>query len=152
MLTSALWQYVEAWLTPEVPTIGLDKLREGMAPLDAGGRETEEDSLLLVDVRGARESAVSVIPGAITRAQYEKDPDAYAGRCVVPYCTVGFRSARYTDRLIRRGVSSANFRGSIMAWAGAGLPLVTVDGQPTLRLHTWSSRIRAPEGYLQVVD
>lgn len=48
--------------------------------------------IVLVDVRSQAEQAVSVIPGAITAQQYEVGTDRYAGKTVVPYCTVGGRS------------------------------------------------------------
>jgi hypothetical protein len=45
-----------------------------------------------------------------------------------------------------------NFDGSIIAWVEAGLPLVTAGGESTVRVHTWSSNIQVPSGYVQVVD
>lgn len=143
-----------AWaLTPRVPTLDTDEL---LAGADASGapRRSPNDArpLQLVDVRADRESAVSMIPGAITAAAYERDPHAWAGQRIVPYCTVGFRSARYTRRLLRRGVDAVNFHGSIMGWVAAGGPLVTPQGEATRRVHTWSRRIRPPRGYQQVYD
>jgi rhodanese-related sulfurtransferase len=149
-LMGALSERLSAWLTPTVPTLSLPALRAALAR--AEDEAGPDNTPLLVDVRSPRETAVSMIPGAITRADYEHNPQHFSGRQVVAYCTVGFRSARYTRRLIRRGVDSANFRGSILAWTRAGLPLHTPAGEPTRRLHTWSRRIQAPPGYQQVVD
>lgn len=78
--------------------------------------------------------------------------DDYAGRQIVPYCTIGYRSAHYTRQLKQQGIDAANLVGSIVSWAEAGLPLVTPDGDQTQRLHTWSRCIPAPAGYQQVVE
>jgi rhodanese-related sulfurtransferase len=108
--------------------------------------------LLPLDVRSEAEIAVSVIPGAITRAEYEADPARYSGYRLVPYCTVGYRSRQYTEALRDRGVDAVNFEGSIIAWVEAGQPLETLAGESTNRVHTWSSRFTVPDRYEQVYD
>jgi len=150
---TAVWRRLERWLTPRVPVITLADLPQAGAP-DAAKDSVSADGrpVQLVDVRSTGECAVSIIPGAITAAEYERDPAVFEDRLIVPYCTLGFRSAWYTRRLMHRGVAAVNFRGSIIAWAEAGGPLVTPDGEGTRRLHTWSRRIAAPAGYEQVVD
>ena len=138
---------------PDVPGISVEELaaaasRGGFA-LQAGD---DKQPYLLVDVRDGNEFAVSMIPGAVTRAEYERNPARYAGHRIIPYCTVGYRSGKYTKALIEQGVDAVNFEGGIMAWVGAGLPLVTPQGADTRRVHTWSRQIAAPPGYEQVVD
>ena len=107
---------------------------------------------VLVDVRAPRETAVSIIPGAITREAFERDPVRYRGRLVIPYCTIGVRSGDWARRLARDGWRVRNYEGSILAWAAAGQPLVTPAGQPTRRLHTFNGDFDAPPGYVQVTD
>ena len=107
---------------------------------------------VVVDVRSPREFSVSVIPGAITKAQYEKDVAKYRGRLVIPYCTVGARSGNYARQLAKKGVKVKNYKGSILGWVHAGLPLVTLGGSPTKRVHTYSDNYRVPETYQQVTD
>jgi hypothetical protein len=89
---------------------------------------------------------VSLIPGAITRSDYESNRARYAAQRIVPYCTVGYRSGKYTEKLRQQGVDAVNFEGSIMAWVEAGQPLVTPNGKDTRRVHTWSRQIKAPRG------
>ena len=132
---------------PDVPTIGLAEL---LAVLEDGEGAGADGRVLLVDVRSAEEVGVSMIPGAITQSAYEKDAAAYHGYRIVPYCTVGVRSARYTGELLKNDVDAVNFEGSIIAWVEAGLPLVTPSGEPTRRVHTWSPRYGVPPGYEQV--
>ena len=100
------------------------------------GRLLETGSVVLVDAREPRERAISWIPGAITAAEFERDPDRYAGRTVVAYCTIGHRSSEYARRQMDLGRRVLNLRGSLLAWTHAGGPLVSADG-PTTRLHVY---------------
>lgn len=126
--------YREAF--PEVPELSVEEL------LGKGAGE-----VVLVDVREPEERAVSMIPGAVTREAFEADPGAWAGRRVVAYCTVGYRSGLYAAELRRRGIDAYNLAGSLLAWTHAGQKLVNADGE-TRRLHvygkTWDL---AAEGY-----
>ena len=92
---------------------------------------------------------VSVIPGAITKAQFEKDRSQYQDRMVIAYCTVGARSGSYAKH---SRVKVRNYQGSILEWVGAEVPQVTLDGKPTNRVHTYSSRYRVPARYQQVTQ
>ena len=134
-----------------VPTIDVSELPR--AP-GGDGAPIGEDArpVLLVDVRSDEETAVSMIPGAITRATYERDAALYADYRIVPYCTVGARSKRYTRALREAGVDAVNFEGSIMGWIEDGRPLVTPAGEPTVRVHTWSAAFDVPPGYEQVTQ
>lgn len=136
----------------DVPTIGVDELVAALADGDMRDEEIAPDgrAVLLVDVRSARETGVSMIPGAVTRDAYEHNAADYEGYLIVSYCTVGVRSERYVRALRAKGVDAVNFEGSILAWVEAGLPLVTPSGEPTRRVHTWSARFGVPAGYVQV--
>ncbi|TWU43247.1 molybdopterin biosynthesis protein MoeB [Novipirellula aureliae] len=114
------------------------------------GKKILDSNFVVVDVRSEAEVNVSIIPGAITKAQYEKDIANYRGKLVIPYCTVGGRSGAYAKKLASEGVKVKNYRGSILKWVDAGLPLVTLDGKPTNRVHTSSDKYRIPEKYEQV--
>lgn len=153
IICAAAWVQFGGLLIARVPTVNVAELVQGMNGQGIPERSiTDAKPMLLVDVREPEESAVSMIPGAVTAADYELNPQRYADRRIVPYCTVGYRSGKYTEKLLRNGVDAVNFEGSIMAWVEAGLPLVTPDGEDTVRVHTWSRSIRAPAGYVQVVD
>lgn len=145
----AQWEHL---LDPDVPVIAVQDLAEAIREPTAADGDAGNGGkpLLLVDVRSARETAVSIIPGAVTREAYERDASKYANFRIVPYCTVGVRSGRYTRMLLEQGVDAVNFEGSIIAWVAAGLPLVTIEGERTRRVHTWSRAIRVPAGYEQV--
>ncbi len=142
---------------PKVETIETDELvrllneqRRAEARAQKNGDEPPAATFVLVDVRTDAEVNVSVIPGAITKSQYEANRASYAGRLVIPYCTVGGRSASYAKELTRRGEAVKNYAGSILEWIESELPLVTLKGESTQRVHTYSNSYRVPPQYVKV--
>lgn len=97
------------------------------------------DRPVLVDVRTPAEQAVSMIPGAVTRDVFDANREAYAGRPVVAYCTIGARSGLYVKKLIDDGIDARNLRGSLLLWTFAGGALEH-EGQPTTRVHTYGKK------------
>ncbi|TWT89366.1 rhodanese-like domain-containing protein [Neorhodopirellula pilleata] len=130
----------------------LQQQQQAETKANESGEAPPKSDFVVVDVRSEAEVNVSVIPGAITKAQYEKNKAQYQGRLVIPYCTVGGRSGAYAKQLAKAGVKVKNYQGSILEWARAGLPVVTLDGQPTNRIHTYSDRHRIPDKYEQVTE
>jgi rhodanese-related sulfurtransferase len=135
----------------------IEELYEGYKPDFPGVPETTVETLVrelagpeppvLVDVRSDEEREVSTIPGALSREEFEARRDELAGREVVTYCTIGYRSGLYTQELIDEGWTASNLRGSILAWTHAGRELVH-DGSPTRRVHVYGSTWNlAAEGY-----
>jgi sodium/bile acid cotransporter 7 len=102
---------------------------------------------VIVDVRSDEEREVSMIPGAISKKEFEKGRDQFSGREVVTYCTIGYRSGRYTQRLVDDGWDAHNLRGSILAWTHGGGELHR-DGSPTRRVHVYGKAWNlAADGY-----
>lgn len=114
------------------------------------GLEPPRATFLVVDVREPQESQVSMIPGAITKAQYEKQAASYGGMTIIPYCTVGGRSLQYAKHLASSGTKVLNFNESIIGWCNARLPLVTPSGKATNVVHTYNARNRVPSNYKAV--
>lgn len=144
---------------PKVETIATDDLhkmlqhqQQAETKAKKSAAELPQPDFVVVDVRSDAEISVSIIPGAITKAEYEKDRQRYQGRTVIPYCTIGGRSGAYAKQLASNGVKVKNYKGSILKWIDAGLPLVTLDGKPTKRVHTYSDRYRVPAKYEQVTE
>jgi len=105
------------------------------------------DDIVLVDVRGAEEQAVSMIPGAITQEAFEADRERYGSARIVTYCTIGARSGKYAAELQAAGLDVRNLEGSILAWTHAGGDLAGPDG-PTRKLHVYGRRWNlAADGY-----
>lgn len=122
----------------EVPEV---EASEVLAARDAG------EAWLIVDVRPAAERAVSMVPGAVSLDDLDRDPGLLGRGTVVAYCTVGYRSGRWAQEQRRRGVDARNLVGGVLGWAEAGGAFVDAAG-PTTRVHvygpTWDL---LPEGY-----
>jgi len=97
-------------------------------------RLRENELVVLIDVRNPSEQQVSMIPGAITAAEFDADPGAHAGATLVTYCTIGHRSGLYAQKLQAAGHTVFNLKGAILAWTHAGRELASNSG-PTRRVH-----------------
>ncbi len=107
---------------------------------------------VLVDVREPHERRVSMLPGAITKEDFERHSARYRSWLVVPYCTIGLRSGLYTRELRGRGFEVRNLAGSALAWAHAGLPF-EAGGKATRRVHVFNADWNLlPRGYEPVVS
>lgn len=102
---------------------------------------------IFVDVRSAKERAVSNIAGAISLTEL---PEALESgkRPVVVYCTVGYRSGLAVLDLQKRGIAARNLRGGILAWVAAGGQVVDTDGKQTHKVHVYGkSWAVLPKGF-----
>jgi len=111
---------------------------EGIRATDLKADLAQGRKVVLVDVRKPKEQAVSMIPGAITQKDFEERKAALQGETVVTYCTAGYRSGLYAEKLQKKGWRVLNLEGSLLAWTHAGGPLVDEDG-PTQRVHVYSA-------------
>ena len=114
------------------------------ADLAAWLNDPKRDQPILLDVRTEKEFAVSHLRGA-TRVE----PSAKAGkvlaqlppgRPVVTYCSVGYRSSDFAERLKKAGVAAVyNLEGSIFQWANEGRP-IEADGHPADKVHPYNRK------------
>jgi sodium/bile acid cotransporter 7 len=123
---------------PTVPEITVDDLQ---------GRLSGSDVPILIDVRAEEEQRVSILPGAISREEFEARREELSGRDVVTYCTIGYRSGLYARDLASQGLDVHNLRGSILAWTHGEGELLH-EGRPTRRVHVYGKKWNlAAEGY-----
>ena len=93
---------------------------------------------VLLDVRTAAEFDVSHLAGA-----RRMDPEAAAASVTLPkntpivtYCSVGYRSAKFAQRLQEAGFTNVrNLEGSIFQWANEGRPI-----EPSAKVHPYNKR------------
>ncbi|MFF3323341.1 rhodanese-like domain-containing protein [Streptomyces sp. NPDC002889] len=92
---------------------------------------------LVLDVREADEWAAGHVEGALHVpmsdfvARFGEVTEALAdGRPAYVMCRVGGRSAQVTQYLVQQGIDAVNIDGGMLAWDGAGRPMVTDDGTP----------------------
>ena len=123
---------------PDAPEVTVETLAERLA-----GPEPP----VVVDVRGDDEREVSMIPGSLSQEEFEERRGELAGREIVSYCTVGYRSGFYTEKLVAEGWDARNLRGSIIAWTHIGGAL-DQGGTPTRRVHVYGRKWNlVAEGY-----
>lgn len=149
---------ITAFSRSDAPEISTTKLHDLIAEQNAAeerakaaGTKLPEPSFVVVDVRSEAEVKVSLIPGAITKTQYKQNQNAYAGRTVIAYCTVGYRSGIYARKLSSMGITAMNFKDSILGWCEQQHSLVTPEGKPTNRVHVYSSQYSVPSNYTPVL-
>jgi rhodanese-related sulfurtransferase len=116
-----------------VPTITVDKLLKLK-------RSERKDQYLVVDVREDFERKVSAIPGSISKEDFEKNKAAFKGKKIVPYCTIGYRSAKYTKKLVSQGFDAKNMRGSILLWLHEGGEVVDTNQKTTTKVHVYGKK------------
>lgn len=97
------------------------------------------DDVVFVDVREPGEQAVSTLPGALTKQDFDARKNTLRDRTIVTYCTIGFRSGLYARELQDQGFEVRNLAGSLLAWTHAEGPLVR-DGVPTRDVHVYGKR------------
>ncbi|MFF3288660.1 rhodanese-like domain-containing protein [Streptomyces sp. NPDC003023] len=90
---------------------------------------------LVLDVREADEWAAGHVDGALHVpmsdfvARFGEVTEALAdGRRAYVMCRVGGRSAQVTQYLVQQGIDAVNIDGGMLAWDGAGRPMVTESG------------------------
>ena len=123
------WPAIKARIAREFPNVK----SIGTAEL----AKTEPKPVLL-DVRTAAEFDVSNLSGA-----RRVDPDAAAASVALPkntpivtYCSVGYRSAKFAQRLQEAGFTNVrNLDGSIFQWANEGRPV-----EPPGKVHPYNKK------------
>ena len=115
--------------------------------MDRRAREVGSRPMVLVDVRGEEERAVSVIEGAVSAETYESTRSTLGPHDCVCYCTIGYRSGQYAEKMAKAAAGGTddaryfNLYGSILAWTHAGgACVVPATGERTTRVHTFGKQ------------
>ncbi len=89
-----------------------------------------DSNVVVLDVRTAAEFAEGHIQGAILMDQGQRgfmeqaQAALPADKTIAVYCRSGRRSANAAGRLADGGYKCVNLKGGIIAWRGAGMPVV----------------------------
>ena len=109
----------------------------------------QNDQVQLLDVRSAEERRVSAISGAISKYEYESGISQLKNKKVVVYCTIGYRSSKYVQKLREKGVDAYNLKGSILSWVNSGHSVVNSQNKAVKRVHVYSRFLNyLPEDYV----
>jgi rhodanese-related sulfurtransferase len=68
---------------------------------------------VFVDARTEAERAVSTLPDAVTETAFLADPARFAGKKIIIYCTIGYRSGLLVKVLARQGIPAVNLAGEV---------------------------------------
>lgn len=130
------WQALNAAIRSRFPDVSRIRTPELAAWLNAPGRRAPR----LLDVRERDEYRVSHLAGA-RQVEPGSDPATLGlpkDQPIVTYCSVGYRSAAYAQKLRRAGFTDVrNLEGSIFEWANEDRPLVE-DEHPAERVHPYN--------------
>lgn len=102
-----------------------------------------ERTPVLLDARPAEEYDVSHIAKA-RRVGYgdfdiAKVKDLPKDTAIVVYCSVGYRSGKVTEKLLKAGFTNVkNLYGGIFEWVNTGHIVVDDSGKSTDRVHTYN--------------
>ena len=123
------WPAIKARIAKEFPNV---------KPISTAELAKAEPKPVLLDVRTAAEFDVSHLTGA-----RRVDPEAAAASVALPkdtpivtYCSVGYRSAKFAQRLHDAGFMNVrNLDGSIFQWANEGRPT-----EPSTKVHPFNKK------------
>ena len=136
----AMYQSYKKRAFPTAPDVTVEKLLQW----------EKVDSVVLLDVRSAKERRVSMIPKAISQKEFEKNIVKYRDRKIIVYCTIGYRSGKKVVKMRKKGWNAYNLIGGVLAWSHAGQTFSAPDGD-SLRLHVYGKKWNlAPEKYTAV--
>ena len=108
----------------------------------------QHDRLVFVDTRKPAEMKVSMLPAAITKKAYLREPERYRDAVVVAYCTISYRSGVFARNMADKGFTVYNLKGGILAWTLEGGSVYDPQGRKTRRIHVFAERWNyAPRGY-----
>ncbi len=129
---AAFKEMIDNIYTHSVPLISVDSLKH-------------LKNVYLLDTREQNEFEVSHLKNARNvgyiwfdmRKVYDIPKDA----TVVVYCSVGYRSEKIGEKLIKDGYHHVyNLYGSIFEWANDGNPLYKSNGIQTTEIHTYNKK------------
>jgi len=110
----------------------------------------KSERVVFVDTRTLRERRVSMLPGALSVKEFQKDLDDYRDKIIISYCTISYRSANLTRKLAEKGFTAYNLAGGLLAWVLEGGKVYDSSGA-TKRIHVYGERWDyPPEGYKAV--
>ena len=102
------------------------------------------NKMMIIDAREKEEYEVSHLKGSQFAGYNDFDSKKYADTPkdtkIVVYCSVGYRSERVGEKLIKAGFTNVfNLYGGIFEWKNEGLP-VYVNKEETDRVHAYSKK------------
>ena len=109
-----------------------------------------DDKVVFVDTRKPAEMRVSMLPNAVAEAAFESHQQKYTDKTVVAYCTISYRSGKFVEKMMKKGIRIYNLEGGILAWILEGGNVYDTGGV-THRIHVYGKKWNYPaKGYESV--
>jgi rhodanese-related sulfurtransferase len=124
----------------EFPSVKDISPREAMKQMETG-------HVLFIDTRKPSEMKVSMLPGAISKEAFLKNPSKYKGWTIIAYCTISYRSGNFAVEMSNKGIDIYNLKGGLLAWVLEGGKVYDTNGE-TKRVHVYGKKWNyLPRGY-----
>jgi len=103
------------------------------------------DKVIYLDAREKNEYNVSHVKNAIWVGYDKFQKDSVKGidknKKIVVYCSVGYRSEKISERLIKMGYTNvSNLYGGLFEWSNQQMPLVTNQNDSTIKIHPYDEK------------
>ena len=106
-----------------------------------------EQKAVFIDAREPEEQQISMLPVAISEAEFLSNYESYEDHVKMAYCTISDRCGAFVENYQQRGIPVYNLRGGILAWVHAGGQVYDQTGE-THRIHVHDPEWNlAPEKY-----
>lgn len=136
-------------LSQKVKSAAYDEMLNKLLSHKAKEISVSEASLLqdivFIDAREKNEFDISHIKNAVWCGYNDFDPNRLKGvdltKKIVVYCSVGYRSEKISLKLKKLGfTNNYNLYGGIFEWKNQGNPVYDSNGNPTEKVHAYSSK------------
>ena len=116
-----------------------ENLDEKAAIKCRGYCDHETGHVLFIDTRKPSEMKVSMLPGALSKEAFLKDPLKYRDLTIIAYCTISYRSGDFAVRMSNKGIDIYNLEGGLLAWVLEGGKVYDA-GRETKRVHVYGKK------------
>ncbi|MCH2020858.1 MAG: rhodanese-like domain-containing protein [Saprospiraceae bacterium] len=118
----------------------LTALYTNSVPLIKGNEIKKMEDWVILDVRANNEYDVSHIKGALwlgyPETDYTKLEDVPKNQMILVYCSVGYRSERVGEALLKKGYMNVkNLYGGIFEWVNCKKTIVDSEEKETDKIH-----------------
>lgn len=133
--------------------VGFDKMAKNMAGKKApfimqvslNKMLASNKPVIILDSREQKEYHVSHLPNAIwvgyDQVNWEKIESLDKNATIVIYCSVGFRSGKLTEELLKKGFKNVkNLYGGLFNWVNNGGSVETSDHKKTTNVHGYNEK------------
>ena len=107
-----------------------------------------EGRALFLDVREEKEQEVSMLPDARRHEDFLDNPAAPRDIYLIAYCTIGYRSGKFVEKMEDRNVHIFNLKGGILGWLHAGGRIYDQKGE-SRRVHLYGKKWNLAPGDYQ---